>query len=109
MTSKDKLLEKISELIDFRFNHNVEIITYKGGRDAGAYRWFTNGLFPQISCHDTMTEILKAKNIYFYKDDNSFNGMILSTEDLSKSSFFPHTVVNPQTDWKNTDETFRYN
>jgi len=108
MTSKDKLLEKLSELIDFRFNHNVEIITYKGGRDAGAYRWFTNGLQPQIFSHETMTEILRAKNIYFYNDRDS-HGIVVSTEDMSNSSFFPHTVVNPKIEWKNIDDSFRYN
>lgn len=98
--TKLKLYSKLSKLLDFRnLNEGIEIKTFKGQRDAGTYRWFSTNVHPQIISHLTMTEVLKAKELFYYFDEH--HNIEISDEDMSKSTFFHHIIVNPEIELRN--------
>jgi len=96
MKAKDKLREKLSKLLNLDFY--IEIETFKGNRDAGAYRWFSTNSSPNIASNETLSELNRAKKLYYYLIDD--NQIEISSEDLSKSTFFRGVEVNPKIDIK---------
>ena len=97
METKYKLKSLLADLIDFRLNSKVSIETYRGSRDAEQFRWFTMGLYPQIVSLHTMTEVLKAKEVFYVERESGIIEIVL--EDISKNNFNFYVVINPKTEF----------
>ena len=91
--------EKLSSLLIKKFNwdnlfNGIDLQRVGGRRDSGEFSWFSTNTNPTIVSNLTMTECLKAKELFYYIDEH--HQIEISDEDMSNSTFFPNTKVNPE-------------
>jgi hypothetical protein len=84
----NKVIEKLNHEFDFNLKaHKVKIVTYNGSPDAGAYRWFTIGISPEIHSDCTLSAFLKAKNVSYSYYSWGNEGVDVTNEKHKENSF----------------------
>lgn len=75
---KYKVIEKLMNEFGFDFSGcTFDILTFKGKQDADAFRWFTNGLHPQINSRLTMTDFVRNKKAVYDYNSYGIDGVLI--------------------------------
>jgi len=100
ISQKIKLINKLNK--EFDWNLIASKITILTDRTSGAHRWYSINLYPQIHSElCTATEIIKATDLSYGKDDDIRGTIDVVNEPFMKSNYFPNLG-------KKFDIDFRY-
>jgi len=91
-----KVINKLNSELGFDLEPDTEFMTYSGRADAGAYRWSSLNLSPEINSDLTMSEFLKAKAVgYDYVSWNN-EGVFVTNEKYNPQSKYMNKPEKPE-------------
>ena len=91
-----RLIEKLNDEFDFNLKPDTKFDTYNGSADAGASRWYSLNIQPEIHSDITITEFLRAKEVGYSYVSWGSEGVFVTNEQYNPNSRYSRKSEKPE-------------